>query len=360
MKRGWFGHIDWWLVSPIGILIFLSLTILFSLDKSFFINQLVFVIVSSLVFLFFTQVNIENIAELSIPLYALSVISLIIVFAVGIHTRGAIRWIPLLGFQLQFSEILKPVLIFCFACFLNARKDIGWKTLLWSVGLLFPILYLIYRQPDLGSALIYGTVFMLICLVYGFPWWWFGSFGMVALLSIPFLNRFLHDYQKQRLMTFLHMSKDPLGSSYNAIQATIAVGSGMVIGKGVGLGTQSSLRFLPERHTDFLFASLSEDLGFLGAILVLSTFVILLVRMYLIYTKVLGKTEKVFVTGAFFLMLTQVFVNIGMNIGLLPIVGVTLPFMSYGGSSLLSNAVLMGIVSGVAKKRVYNTSLEIT
>lgn len=357
MSRGWFRHIDWWVAVPAGILVFLSLVTLFSINTSFFINQSIFVIVSLGIFLFFQQVDIKNMRDLVLPLYSVSIIGLIIVFIVGMHTRGAIRWIPILGFQLQISEVLKPVFIFCLASFLESRKDISWRTFALALAFLSPVVFLIYKQPDLGNALIYLFVFLMTIIIYGFPLWWFAMLAGGVAIFIPFLSTLLHEYQRQRLFTFFHLSRDPLGNSYNAIQAIIAVGSGMFLGKGLGLGTQSSLRFLPERHTDFLFATLSEDLGFLGAFLVIAIFLFLLFRIFIIFQQTQEKSEKVFIIGAFFLLLIQFFVNVGMNVGLLPIVGVTLPFMSYGGSSLLSNAVLLGIVSSIAREGKYKHSI---
>ena len=170
---------------------------------------------------------------------------------------------------------------------------------------------------------------------------------MVA--SFPIFWKFLREYQKQRLLTFFHFNVDPLGTSYNAIQSIIAVGSGMITGRGFGQGTQSTLRFLPERHTDFIFATLSEELGFIGSLVILAAFGFLFYRIYLIYKNSDSSFSKVFSQAAFFLLLVQFFMNIGMNIGIMPIVGVSLPFMSYGGSSLLSSFIFLGFLSSMSK-----------
>jgi rod shape determining protein RodA len=155
------------------------------------------------------------------------------------------------------------------------------------------------------------------------------------------------------------MTHDPLGTSYNGIQAIIAVGSGMLFGKGLGQGTQSALRFLPEKQTDFIFATLTEDLGFLGGLIVIAASAFLLYRLYKIFVSVDSLYEQLIVCGAFCLILVQMCINIGMNIGLLPIVGVTLPFVSYGGSSLVSNAILLGMVSGIGSFSHKKQVLEI-
>lgn len=360
MYKGWLSHIDLLLVIPVLVLLLFSLITLFSISHTFFTNQLIFSLLCCLVFFFFSQVDLENISGLAVPLYIVSIIALLVVLGIGFESRGAIRWVDILGFRLQFSEILKPVLIFCFAVFLAKQRAVSLKTLGLILLFLTPVLLLIYKQPDLGNAIIYAFVVIITLLIYGMPLWWFLTGGIILAVLLPFSFRFLHGYQQQRLLTFLHITNDPLGNSYNAIQSIIAVGSGKLTGKGLGGGTQSTLRFLPERHTDFLFATLSEDLGFLGALLVIITFIILFYRMFTILQYTNSKTEKIFVLGALSLILVQFFVNVGMNIGLLPIVGVTLPFMSYGGSSLFSNTILLGIVSSISYQAKRKHGLVIT
>jgi len=195
-------------------------------------------------------------------------------------------------------------------------------------------------------------------VVFGFPFRFF-FLGLVFLSILsPIFWRFLHDYQRQRILTFLNPS-DPLGLSYNAIQSVIAVGSGMLLGRGLGLGTQSGLRFLPERHTDFIFATLSEELGLIGAVLLIITFTFLLYKIFAIFRGQDELFSKTFSAIAFSLIFLQFFVNIGMNIGILPIVGITLPFVSYGGSSLLSNFILLGALSGMNRGNSSHKVLEI-
>ena len=201
--------------------------------------------------------------------------------------------------------------------------------------LLAPILVLIFLQPDLGNTLIYLFVTVLTMIFFGFSYRYFASIILPVFIFIPLLWNFLHQYQKQRLFSFLNPTADPLGSSYNAIQSLITVGSGMFLGKGLGQGTQSSLSFLPEQHTDFIFATISEQLGFLGNLLILVCFAVILLRIYSIFKNSNDDFCGVFSAVAFFIILVQFFLNIGMNIGIIPIVGVTLPFVSYCGSSLL-------------------------
>lgn len=199
----------------------------------------------------------------------------------------------------------------------------------------------------------------MYALFYGFPWWWFVSGLLSVIVLIPIYWSRLHQYQRDRILTFLHIVNDPKGTSYNAIQSIIAVGSGGFLGKGFGQGTQSALRFLPERQTDFLFATFSEMFGFVGSLIVIVAFVILLYRLFMLAQSAEDGFSKIFIAGAFSLLSIQFFVNIGMNIGIVPIVGVTLPFMSYGGSSFIANCILLGLVASMGQKTGGKQVLEI-
>src|SRR5260221_1690179 len=315
-------HVDWQLVLPVVILASISLTILFTIQPSYFFSQLIYYIISAAVFLFVTNITFSHLEDFRVPIYIASIILLLLLFVLGIESRGAVRWLDVLGFRIQFSEILKPFLLIALSGFLakNQRPTISLfgKTCL----LLFPIAFLIFKQPDLGTALIYTFTTFITMLFFGFSWWLY-ILGLLGVgIIIPFLFRFLHGYQKTRILTFLHLTNDPLGSSYNAIQAVIAVGSGLFFGKGLGLGTHSALKFLPERNTDFIFATLSEDLGFVGGVIVIVACIFLLRRIYMIYRETDEVFVKLFLIGSFSLLLVQCFINIGMNIGILPIVGV--------------------------------------
>jgi rod shape determining protein RodA len=169
----------------------------------------------------------------------------------------------------------------------------------------------------------------------------------------------LHDYQRQRIFTFLNPQSDPLGISYNSIQALIAVGSGQFMGKGISEGTQSSLRFLPERQTDFIFATIAEGLGFIGTVLIILSLFFLCYRVYCLFRRTSDRFIQIFSLCAFGFFLIPSFINIGMNVGIVPIVGVTLPFVSFGGSSLLSNFIFLGILSAMSSSQRHKDVLEI-
>lgn len=359
MNRNGVFSIDWGIFIPVIVLVVLGLTTLFSINFSFFKTQLIYVIFSILVFIIFSNVNYKILQFYSLPIYITSIIVLFFVLILGIESRGAVRWIDIFGVRIQFSEIFKPFLLVSFASFLNGLKNYSFKNFLIIIALLFPVVFLIYLQPDLGSALIYAGVALFTLITFGFPFLWFLVGFILLAFLFPFIWHFLHDYQKQRVLTFINPTRDPLGSSYNVIQSMVAVGSGMFFGKGLGEGTQSALRFLPERHTDFIFATFSEEFGFVGGLVMILSFAFLLYKIFLIFSNSDDKFCKVFSMSAFFLLLIQFFFNIGMNVGLLPIVGVTLPFVSFGGSSILSNFILLGFLSSISRSYKNKKILEI-
>jgi rod shape determining protein RodA len=352
-------HIDWWLITPVIFLAAIGLTVLFSINPDFFRNQLFVLVLSFFAFIFFSQFPYKELPVFSVPLYVGSLAVLLVVLILGFESRGAVRWIAVFGYSLQFSEICKPLLSITFAHFLSTRSNSSPKTYLLSLAGLAPVLGFIFLQPDLGNALIYAGVGLLTLFIYGIPLRWFFLTSLPFIITSPFLWSKLHDYQRQRVMTFLHPMNDPQGRSYNLIQAVIAVGSGMFVGKGIGEGTQSQLKFLPENHTDFIFASLAEKLGFMGTIIVLVAFVALLWRIYQIISEVQDPFGKLFSITAFLFLIVHFFVNIGMNLGLVPVVGVTLPFISYGGSSLLANFIMLGILSSISVASRKKETLQI-
>jgi rod shape determining protein RodA len=352
-------QIDWWLLTPVLILVTISLATLFSINIAYFKTQFIYFIISLIVFLFFSRISIETLKQLALPLYIVSLILLAITFVIGIESRGAMRWIDFFGIRFQFSEILKPFLVLSFATFLAQARYTKQKNFFLILLLLAPIFLLIVLQPDLGTGLVYLFVALFVLLVNGYPLYLFGLAVLPFLIASPFIWTILHEYQKQRILTLIHPSVDPLGTSYNSIQAIIAIGSGTFFGRGWFQGTQSSLRFLPERHTDFIFATIAEGIGFIGAVFVILTFAVLCYRVYVLFKNTDDRFSKYFTASCFGFFLIQGFVNIGMNVGYLPIVGVTLPFVSYGGNSLLSNFIFLGILSALSVSQKKERVLEI-
>lgn len=358
MKRNFF-FFDLWLMSPVLILIIMGLITLFSLNPLYARSQFFYVLFSLLAFYLFANIDYKIFKFLKTPLYIVSLILLIIVFIIGIESRGAVRWIDIFGIRIQFSELCKPFLSLALASFLANTDNRSFRSFFIAICLLLPVMLLILLQPDLGNALIYGGVAGIVLLVFGFPYSFFLAIIFPFLLFSPFLWLRLHEYQRKRLLTFINPANDPSGASYNVIQAIIAVGAGGFIGKGLSFGTQSGLKFLPERHTDFIFASLAEALGFLGAGIVILALFFLCLRLYIIFTQTNELFEKVFIACTFCFLTIHFFVNIGMNVGLIPVVGVTLPFVSYGGSSLLTNFIFLGIVTSIYRNHRQTQVLEI-
>jgi rod shape determining protein RodA len=357
MKK--FLHIDFLLLIPVVILVSVSLVTLLSLNFDFFKSQLISLFIAVAAFLFFSQISIPFIRQLKWPIYILSLIFLLITLAIGIESRGSVRWIDILGIRLQFSEILKPFLSLIFASFIAEKQSSSIKSFFVSLFFVLPIFFLIYFQPDLGNAMLYLIVALFALLIGGYPFRWFGALFLPILLLAPIIWTKLHTYQRERIFTFFNPQADPLGVSYNSIQALIAVGSGSFFGKGLSEGTQSGLQFLPERQTDFIFATIAEGLGFFGAFIIIAALLFLCYRIFRIFSLTNDRFVRIFAACTFGFFLIPAFVNIGMNLGIMPIVGVTLPFVSFGGSSLLSNFIFLGLLCAMISNEKHKNVLEI-
>lgn len=323
---------------------------------SLFISQIVWLIAGWSVFFISTLLDYSYIKRISIFIYSLNLMAIVFVTFYGKVALGAQRWIDFGFFRYQPSETMKITLLILLARILSKRNTIsrgmGFRELLIPLLLIgIPVIFII-EQPDLGTALmllaIGGSMILFTkvrksILILGV---------MMGLFAAPLLWNFvLHDYQKNRIYTFLSPSNDPRGSGYNSIQSKIAVGSGQFLGKGFRKGTQSQLEFLPERHTDFIFSVLSEEFGFVGSALTVGLFCILFILGLRIASQAKDKFGALLVMGVLFYIFWHMFVNIGMVIGVLPIVGVPLPLLSYGGSSLITTMAGLGIVSSVAYRR---------
>jgi rod shape determining protein RodA len=351
--------IDPRLFIPVVILIIVSLITLLSIDFLYFRNQSISLMVGLVGFLIFSRVNIEFLRQLKVPIYLVSVVLLLIVLFIGVEARGANRWFEIFGVRVQFSEILKPFLALSFASQIADNLEQNFKSFIKIIMLLIPVVLLISAQPDLGSGILYASAGLFALLVMGFSLKWFFVIALPVIFSSPFIWSRLHGYQRQRVLTFLDKGGDPLGTSYNEIQAIIAVGSGSFFGKGISEGTQSVLRFLPERQTDFIFATIAEGLGFFGASIVILAFIAIVWRMYVLFKErddLFGRSFLAVSIGFFFI---QGFVNIAMNIGLVPIVGITFPFVSFGGSSLLANFIFLGLITSLTSSQKGRKVLEI-
>lgn len=329
------------------LLISIGVLVIYSSSKELAIQQSIFTGVGLLIFFLISKFHLQSIKSLINPLYIFILLMLVAVFILGIETRGTLRWIPLGIFNIQPSEFAKPVLILFLAKFWSEKQPTGLnilKSLLWSS----PAILLIFKQPDLGSALTLVAIWIGMLLAARVSIKKILLLVVIALLIVPTSWFVLHDYQKERISSFLSPESDPLGKGYNMIQSRVAVGSGEIFGRGLGMGTQSRLQFLPEFRTDFIFASIAEEMGFVGSILILSLYLFLLIYCLRLAHRVNNLFSFLVIIGVVSMFLFQIFVNIGMNVGLLPITGITLPLISYGGSSLIASLLSLGMLTACA------------
>lgn len=352
-------RVDFGLLAPAVILVGISLATLYSLDFSLFKQQLIYFIVALCAYLVFTNIDYKLFGYFSKYIYGAIIAGLALLLFLGFESKGAVRWVEIFGVSLQFSEIAKPFFVIVLAAFMSRDSYRGLSKFIFSGLLIAPIFLLIVEQPDLGSALIYLLTGGYMILIFGFPILFYLVALVAAVAPMPIVYNFLHDYQRNRILSFINPTSDVSGTSYNSIQALISIGSGGMSGKGFGQATQSVLKFLPERHTDFIFATISESLGFIGGLVILVCFAFLIWRIIKLSTIITDKFTYLVVTGFYAIFIVQVFFNIGMNIGILPIVGITLPFVSYGGSSLLTCFIMLGILSAVKFDYRTRYSMEI-
>lgn len=340
------------LLIGISVLILLGLSILRSISPSIFPHYLIFVVLGYIGFYIFLQIDFEILLAFSKHLYILSIFFLILPLIIGQVTRGAIRWIPLGPITIQPSEIVRPFLLLFFANYLTT-EEIDIKRLIKILLLIFLPFGLILTQPSLGVAILTLVGITGVLLASPLKKKYFLGAAGILLLLIPILWHFLEPYQKQRITYFLDPSLDPLGAGYNSIQSMIAVGSGKIFGRGLGEGVQTQLAFLPEKHTDFIFAATAEELGLVGASLLLLALFVVLWRLIKIVDNSKGPAARAYVVGLLFALFAETVIHIGMNIGLLPITGVPLPFVSAGGSALL--ATMMGLAIAVSAQKPTRT-----
>lgn len=339
--------IDLWLVIPSICLSLMGLLILRSTTPALISNQVIFLIISVIVFWFVTSLDFRLIYTFYLPLYFLSIVLLVLPYLIGPSGRGTYRWIEFQFTRLQPSELVKPILLIVYSYLAQSAFRVRY---FWLIILGILPITLIFLQPDLGSSLVLLVGWLTCFAAFLSPKKVLLIVLSFLILILPVYKFALRDYQKQRLYTYLNPYSDPLGQGYHVIQSLIAVGSGGIFGRGLGQGTQSQLRFLPEHHTDFVFASLAEELGFTGSVVVILLILLLIWRIYYVSQNTSDPTATLFCLSSASLLTFQSFVNIGMNIGLVPVTGITLPFLSYGGSSILSVSITLGIINSISTK----------
>ena len=302
---------------------------------------------------FAAQIPPQKMMRFAVPLYVVGIILLILVFLVGIKVNGARRWLPLGITRIQPSEILKIATPLLLAWYFHTHESVMKMRHYAMAGILLLIPFaLIAKQPDLGTALMVGAAGFYAIFFAGLPWK--VMIGMIATIAIssPFIWPFLHDYQRKRILTLIDPSTDPLGAGYHIIQSTIAIGSGGPFGKGWLQGTQTHLEFIPERHTDFIFAVFSEERGLIGNGILILLYLLLVGRGLMITANAPTFFSRVLAGSITLSFFTYAFVNMGMVSGILPVVGVPLPFMSYGGTALVTLFIGVGILMSIQSHRM--------
>lgn len=319
-----------------------------------FIKQIQWIVIGLVFMTAAFCVDYRFVSRYAYFIYGFSILLLLIVFFYGYATRGSQRWILLGGFSFQPSELMKLTLILALAKYFDhyrrtepyRLKDLAIPFLIMLVPFL-----LILKQPDLGTAMILFIIFSSMVLFIGVRWRSLGWSALIGLVLVPIGWLFLKDYQRERIMTFVNPDSDPLGSGYHVIQSIIAIGSGGLTGKGFLKGTQTQLRFLPERHTDFVFSVFAEEWGFLGGMVLLILFMSLILWGLKIALHARDYNGTLIALGVAALIFWEVFINIGMVLGIMPIVGIPLPFLSYGGSSMVVLMTCVGLLMNISMRR---------
>ena len=386
---------------PVGVTIFASILIgstqKYTGETSFAVNHAGLGAIGVVIALWIARSRYEVLLQWRWIIYAATIASLIAVMAIGTEGLGAQRWISIFGFNVQPSEFAKLGAIITLAASLKGRDAPTLLGMLKAIGITAVPWALVFLQPDLGTSLVFGAitfgmlywsgtnpgwlVLMISPLVsailfhVSFPIWvcWVIAMGVTAFVSLPWwsiysaviaaainaasgklgevLWGFLKDYQKDRLILFLDPAKDPLGGGYHLIQSRIAIGAGEMWGRGLFQGTQTQLSFIPEQHTDFIFSAVGEELGFIGGMALLLAFWLICLRLVMIAQNAKDNFGSLLAVGVLSMIVFQAVVNICMTVGLAPITGIPLPWMSYGRSALLTNFIAIGLVESVANYR---------
>ena len=344
-------NLDYVLLVCIILLSITSILVMYSTDGGEFLYHTKSHATKLLVFftmmLMISFFNIKFWHHLSYFFYFITILLLIYVSIFGIKVSGSQRWIDLYYIVLQPSELMKIAVILCLAKYyhrVNVEKINSFISISLALTLIFIPVILVLAQPDLGTSILIVSSGLIILWLGGVKIKYFFVSFITFLITLPFVISFLQPYQKLRILTFLDPDRDPLGAGYQIIQSKIAIGSGGFFGKGFLQGTQSYLEFLPEKHTDFIFTLFSEEFGFIGSILLLFLYIIIIIRIVSIGAFVKSIFAKLFCFGFAFAIFIYIAVNLSMVLGLLPIVGSPLPIMSYGGSSMLATMIGFGIV----------------
>jgi rod shape determining protein RodA len=360
--RRLFTNFDWTLLVVVLLITGFGVVNIYSASSSYreigtpyFIKQLYWIVAGGILCLTICSLDYHMLEDFAYWLYGAVLILLMLVLVIGKSSMGATRWIHLGFFSIQPSEPMKIVIIMTFARFFSRYptfKGLTMRDLLYPMMILGGPALLIMKQPDLGTAILVILIAGTMLLYVGVRWSTLATL-FTAAIPVVFLGwRYaLHDYQKDRIYNFLNPDLDPQGSGYHIIQSKIAVGSGGTFGKGFMHGTQSQLRFLPEQHTDFAFSVFGEEWGFAGCLLMLTLYLFLILWGLGIAKRCNDRFGALLAVGVCAMLFWHIIINMGMVIGLFPVVGVPLPFFSYGGTSMVTSMVGVGILMNISMRR---------
>ena len=356
-------NLDWWLIFAVLVLMGCGLGLIDSATHSFavstgkswhFNRQSTFMLIAIGFAIFTLRFDYRILKNYATPFYIFNVLLLVAVMLFGHTQLGAQRWIQIGGFTVQPSEFAKVFLIICLAAFMEKR--IEWledfKDYIPVFLYIFVPFVLVLKQPDLGTSLTFIAILLGMIFVSGFKYRWFAYCSALFVALMPLIWQFvLKDYQKNRIRVFLNPELDPYGSGYHVIQSKIAIGSGGLFGKGWLEGTQSQLNFLPENHTDFIFAVVGEEFGFVGSTILILLYVSLVLRIITLAERQRDAFARVYGYCVASIFIFHIVINLGMVLGISPVIGIPLPFFSYGGSSLWSFTILLFILLRIDASR---------
>ncbi|HZK40619.1 MAG TPA: rod shape-determining protein RodA [Atribacterota bacterium] len=357
-------NLDYTLLFAVVFLCFYGLLVLYSStrlaatvgsDPYFFVKrQSLWALLGFILLIIIIFIDYHNLERYSKVLYFGAIVLLIMVIISGRTTYGARRWLAIGPFDFQPSEFAKIALIAFLADFLSENKQKFDNFFYYLLPFAYTglLILLVFMQPDLGTSLVYLAILIIMLFVAGVKIKYLVFTFLAALSSVPILWTFLRDYQKNRIILFLNPNLDPLGGGYNVIQSRIAIGSGGFLGNGIFSGLQSQLNFLPAQHTDFIFSVVGEELGFVGTILLLGLYAVILWRGIKIALEARDLLGSLLAAGAVSFLFFHIVVNIGMAMGMLPATGLPLPFLSYGGSFMISNLMVIGILLNVQLHKI--------
>lgn len=362
-NRQWLDTFDWCFLAIILGILSIGILSIYSVTPAnpargmpIYLKQTMWILVGTLALVVMAGIDYHKLARFSYVLYGLGLVLLVLVLVAGKSSRGSQRWIPLGSFAVQPSELVKIPLILVLATYYGMKRREGWLfRLVIPALIMLPGFLLILKQPDLGSSLSFLWIYIVLVLAVGVKTKAFGLFVLTSLMLFPFawggVWGSLQGYQQERIISFVDPDYDPGGKGYHSLQSKIAIGSGQIVGKGLHGGTQTQFKFLPEGHTDFVFAVFAEEWGFLGVGVLLTLYVSLFLMGLEISSKSRDTLGALLALGVVGMIGFGVVVNIAMTVGLAPIVGIPLPLMSYGGSATIMTLAALGLLLNIKRRR---------